>query len=354
MSAVSHSAHLFFSIIIFSFMYFFGSYLTYLVVPLRLTKSKKFLETRNSLYGKRKKRKRSEREGERRGGKGEGGIKRKERKGSKTMEEDDGSHDHSNFAQSRRPLEENSDFSSRPSSACSDSLSDKEAKEIVNQTSTTLDLDDENYDDDDFPLIQNYPLKTSETDYYSLLGLSKSPPPSDAQIRSAYRTLTLSFHPDKQPSGSRSRQLAAEEYFETIREAYETLIDPKKRLVYDLLGVDGVKREWGKGGLMRSTDTARHTRQNGGTTSSRRTRNGRRAVSDDESEEEVPSPTSKEASMELGVKSMNPEEFRKWFLESMKARERKVLDEMVAGKVHLSFRVSLFSFFPLPIHTHSL
>jgi curved DNA-binding protein CbpA len=270
------------------------------------------------------------------------------------MEEDDESHDHSNFAQSRQPLEENLDFSSGPSSACSDSLSDKEAEEVVNQTSTTLDLD-ENYDDNDFSLIQNYTLKTRETDYYSLLGLSKSPSPSDAQIRSAYRTLTLSFHPDKQPSGSRSRQVAAEQYFETIREAYETLIDPKKRLVYDLLGVDGVKREWGKGGLMRSADTARHARQNGGTMSSRGTRNGRRAVSDDGSEEEVPSPTPKEAGMELGVKSMNPEEFRKWFLESMKARERKVLDEMVAGKVHLSFRVSFFfSRFSLLIHIHSL
>ncbi|GAQ43796.1 DnaJ domain protein [Aspergillus niger] len=80
-----------------------------------------------------------------------------------------------------------------------------------------------------------------ELDYYAILNLPRSPPPTEAQIRSAYRTLTLSFHPDKQPA-----ELAdsARRHFDRIQEAYDTLVDPKKRAVYDELGVQGMKQEW--------------------------------------------------------------------------------------------------------------
>ncbi|KAF7588853.1 hypothetical protein BBP40_005070, partial [Aspergillus hancockii] len=88
-------------------------------------------------------------------------------------------------------------------------------------------------DEADYSALMSYP---EETDYYALLGLSRTPPPSDADIRSAYKNLTLSFHPDKQPG---EWQEIARRHFERICEAYETLIDQRKRTVYDLLGVEG-------------------------------------------------------------------------------------------------------------------
>lgn len=43
--------------------------------------------------------------------------------------------------------------------------------------------------DGDYSMV-DYP----ETDYYLLLGLSRNPPPTDAEIRSAYRSLSLSCY----------------------------------------------------------------------------------------------------------------------------------------------------------------
>jgi DnaJ family protein C protein 11 len=140
--------------------------------------------------------------------------------------------------------------------------------------------------------LTTYP---TEADYYALLGLARDPPPSDASIRSAYRTLTLSFHPDKQPA---ELQEAAKRHFAQIQDAYETLIDPKKRIVYDALGAEGVRREWGKGGAM--------------------------GVGGEGEKKEV------------GVSAMKPEEFRRWFFGTMKRRERGIVEGMVRSKVGCS------------------
>ncbi|KAL3462594.1 hypothetical protein BJX64DRAFT_259018 [Aspergillus heterothallicus] len=150
-------------------------------------------------------------------------------------------------------------------------------------------------DAETYSLLMSYP---SEVDYYALLGLARDPPPSDAAIRSAYRTLTLSFHPDKQPAELRD---AAQRQFTLIRDAYETLIDPKKRVVYDALGAEAVRREWGTGGLM-----------------------GRGGLVGKES--------ARCKGKEIGVKAMKPEEFRKWFFETMKRRERAVVEGLVRSK----------------------
>jgi|GEM_PF-1383561 len=61
--------------------------------------------------------------------------------------------------------------------------------------------------------------------YYDILGI-----PVDAteeEVKKAFRALALKWHPDQ------SDHPNAREYFQEIREAYETLIDPKKRSVYD-------------------------------------------------------------------------------------------------------------------------
>lgn len=139
---------------------------------------------------------------------------------------------------------------------------------------------------------------SGDVDYYALLGLSTDPPPTDADIRSAYRNLTLSFHPDKQPP---HLQEAARQHFNQIQEAYNVLIDSQKRMVYDMMGAEGVKREWGHLGAM-----------------------GR------EGEAET---------QEVGVKAMSPTQFRQWFLKTMKKRERKAIESLVGARSALTLGV---------------
>ncbi|XP_076006775.1 dnaJ homolog subfamily B member 5 [Genypterus blacodes] len=70
-------------------------------------------------------------------------------------------------------------------------------------------------------------------DYYKTLGIPKGS--NEEEIKKAYRRMALRFHPDK------NKDPNAEEKFKEIAEAYEVLSDPKKRLVYDQLGEEGLK-----------------------------------------------------------------------------------------------------------------
>jgi len=67
--------------------------------------------------------------------------------------------------------------------------------------------------------------------YYDILGVAKNA--SDAEIKSAFRKLARTYHPDiaKDKSGSETK-------FKEINEANEVLSDPDKRLKYDALGDD--------------------------------------------------------------------------------------------------------------------
>lgn len=64
-------------------------------------------------------------------------------------------------------------------------------------------------------------------DYYYILGLS--PDASRAEIRKAYRKLSVKFHPDKNQG-----ELFFEKHFKEIQEAYETLYNEERKEVYDL------------------------------------------------------------------------------------------------------------------------
>ncbi|PMD16320.1 heat shock protein DnaJ, partial [Hyaloscypha hepaticicola] len=63
-------------------------------------------------------------------------------------------------------------------------------------------------------------------DHYQVLGIEKDCTETD--IKNAYRRLALLHHPDKNPGCKIS-----EEKFKQINNAYETLLDPEKRTIYN-------------------------------------------------------------------------------------------------------------------------
>ncbi|KIK55077.1 hypothetical protein GYMLUDRAFT_176117 [Collybiopsis luxurians FD-317 M1] len=72
------------------------------------------------------------------------------------------------------------------------------------------------------------------TDYYKLLGISKSA--DEAEIKKAYKKMALKWHPDRN-NGSEE----ASKKFKEISEAFEVLSDKNKRAVYDQFGEEGLK-----------------------------------------------------------------------------------------------------------------
>ncbi|RLV96531.1 DnaJ-related protein SCJ1 [Spathaspora sp. JA1] len=66
-------------------------------------------------------------------------------------------------------------------------------------------------------------------DFYQVLGLDKDA--TDKQIRSAYKQLSLKYHPDKNPGNEE-----AHDKFIEIGEAYEVLSNAEKRRNYDQFG----------------------------------------------------------------------------------------------------------------------
>ncbi|KAK4769065.1 hypothetical protein SAY86_027215 [Trapa natans] len=84
---------------------------------------------------------------------------------------------------------------------------------------------------------------SKQQDHYALLGLSHLRYlASEDQIKKAYRDTALKYHPDKQAAlilaeeteaAKQEKKDAIESHFKAIQEAYETLIDPVKRRIYD-------------------------------------------------------------------------------------------------------------------------
>ena len=70
----------------------------------------------------------------------------------------------------------------------------------------------------------------TKTDYYDILGISKSA--SADEIKKAYRKQALEWHPDRHKDDKE----AAEKRFKEINEAYQVLSDPQKRAAFDQYG----------------------------------------------------------------------------------------------------------------------
>lgn len=80
-----------------------------------------------------------------------------------------------------------------------------------------------------------------ETVFYDELGIA--PDATEQQIRSAYRSMALKYHPDKNNGDA-----AAAEKFKKVAEAYEVLSDADKRKQYDTFGRNGPGAGGGGGG----------------------------------------------------------------------------------------------------------
>jgi DnaJ-class molecular chaperone len=83
-----------------------------------------------------------------------------------------------------------------------------------------------------------------EKDLYGALGVPDDA--DDAEIKKVYRKLSIKYHPDKNPDE------ASRVKFNEVRDAYEILSDPDKRILYDTGGMEAVKK--GEKGDIQKTD----------------------------------------------------------------------------------------------------
>lgn len=80
-------------------------------------------------------------------------------------------------------------------------------------------------------------LCTLAEDYYQILGVPRNA--DDHALKKAFKKLTLKYHPDK----NRENPDWAREQYVKVSHAYEVLIDPEKRRIYNVEGEEGVQKQ---------------------------------------------------------------------------------------------------------------
>jgi len=86
----------------------------------------------------------------------------------------------------------------------------------------------------------------TKRDYYEILGAKRSA--SKDELKDAYRTLALKYHPD------RNKDPGAEEKFKEISEAYAVLSDDEKRQTYDQYGHAGFDQRYSQEDIFRGAN----------------------------------------------------------------------------------------------------
>jgi len=86
----------------------------------------------------------------------------------------------------------------------------------------------------------------SKRDYYEILEVQRNA--SKDELKKAYRTLALKYHPD------RNKSPGAEEKFKEISEAYAVLSDDQKRVQYDKLGHAGIDNKYTTEDIFKGAD----------------------------------------------------------------------------------------------------
>mmetsp|Transcript_721 Transcript_721/g.1259 ORF Transcript_721/g.1259 Transcript_721/m.1259 type:complete len:469 (+) Transcript_721:37-1443(+) len=84
-----------------------------------------------------------------------------------------------------------------------------------------------------FQKIYDHEAQDLDKDLYEVLGIPEDS--DDATIKKVYRKLSIKYHPDKNPDE------ASKAKFAEIRDAYEILNDPDKKILYDTGGMSAVK-----------------------------------------------------------------------------------------------------------------
>lgn len=93
-------------------------------------------------------------------------------------------------------------------------------------------------------------LRQDPEDLYSVLGVQRDA--SEKEIKKAYRSQSLKFHPDK----NRDDPVAAEARFIEVANSYEILIDPQKRAAYDRGGQAALEQAEQRQHTARSAEAA--------------------------------------------------------------------------------------------------
>ena len=83
-------------------------------------------------------------------------------------------------------------------------------------------------------------------DYYEILGVARTA--TKDQLKDAYRTLAMKYHPDK------NKEAGAEEKFKEISEAYAALSDDEKRAAYDQYGHSGFDQRYSQEDIFRNAN----------------------------------------------------------------------------------------------------
>ncbi|MFH1478633.1 MAG: molecular chaperone DnaJ [Candidatus Omnitrophota bacterium] len=90
---------------------------------------------------------------------------------------------------------------------------------------------------------------SKKRDYYDILGIQKSASADD--IKKAYRSLALKYHPDRVTPDKKKE---SEEKFKDISEAYAVLSDTQKRSQYDQFGHAGIDSRYSSEDIFKGAD----------------------------------------------------------------------------------------------------
>merc|ERR1719203_771379 len=85
-----------------------------------------------------------------------------------------------------------------------------------------------------FQRVFDFEAAELEKDLYGALGLPDDA--DEAEIKKVYRKLSIKYHPDKNPDEESRKK------FSDVRDAYEILNDPDKKILYDTGGMEAVKK----------------------------------------------------------------------------------------------------------------
>ena len=85
-------------------------------------------------------------------------------------------------------------------------------------------------------ILINTLICVHSTDFYELLNIRRDA--SEREIKKAFRTLSLKYHPDRNQGNPEAHEINLK-----INQAYEVLMNPEKRQIYDVYGEEGLDNE---------------------------------------------------------------------------------------------------------------